>query len=202
MNFTVRTTYTKETIAALVAVSQYRSVKNRKLQRLLAKTIGVLLTVTGAAGALLFLLDFLHHLRTGRGYTFERFSPVIGAGLLLWTGLMLLLERRRLQKQREKLTKAIWNSYPDKGQETVFHFTPEAFSYKTPVSEGKYSYSVLGELFTDDAYYYLYLNNIYAYVLKHTDFIEGSPAAFAPFLTQVTGKPVRRAAGSGGKEAS
>lgn len=202
MNFTVRTTYTKETIAALVAVSQYRSVKNRKLQRLLAKTIGVLLTVTGAAGALLFLLDFLHHLRTGRGYTFERFSPVIGAGLLLWTGLMLLLERRRLQKQREKLTKAIWNSYPDKGQEAVFHFTPEAFSYKTPVSEGKYSYSVLGELFTDDAYYYLYLNNIYAYVLKHTDFIEGSPAAFAPFLTQVTGKPVRRAAGSGGKEAS
>ncbi len=202
MNFTVRTTYTKETIAALVAVSQYRSVKNRKLQRLLAKTIGVLLTVTGAAGALLFLLDFLHHLRTGRGYPFERFSPVIGAGLLLWTGLMLPLERRRLQKQREKLTKAIWNSYPDKGQETVFHFTPEAFSYKTPVSEGKYSYSVLGELFTDDAYYYLYLNNTYAYVLKHTDFIEGSPAAFAPFLTQVTGKPVRRAAGAGGKEAS
>ena len=115
---------------------------------------------------------------------------------------MLLLERRRLQKQREKLTKAIWNSYPDKGQETVFHFTPEAFSYKTPVSEGKYSYSVLGELFTDDAYYYLYLNNTYAYVLKHTDFTEGSPAAFAPFLTQVTGKPVRRAAGAGGKEAS
>lgn len=202
MNFTVRTTYTKETIAALVAVSQYRSVKNRKLQRLLAKTIGVLLTVTGAAGALLFLLDFLHHLRTGRGYTFERFSPVIGAGLLLWTGLMLLLERRRLQKQREKLTKAIWNSCPDKGQETVFHFTPEAFSYKTPVSEGKYSYSVLCELFTDDAYYYLYLNNTYAYVLRHTDFTEGSPAAFAPFLTQVTGKPVRRAAGAGGKEAS
>ena len=185
-----------------MAVSQYRSVKNRKLQRLLAKTIGVLLTVTGAAGTLLFLLDFLHHLRTGRGYTFERFSPVIGAGLLLWTGLMLLLERRRLQKQREKLTKAIWNSYPDKGQETVFHFTPEAFSYKTPVSEGKYSYSVLGELFTDDAYYYLYLNNTYAYVLRHTDFTEGSPAAFAPFLTQVTGKPVRRAAGAGGKEAS
>ena len=60
----------------------------------------------------------------------------------------------------------------------------------------------MGELFTDDAYYYLYLNNTYAYVLKHTDFTEGSPAAFAPFLTQVTGKPVRRAAGAGGKEAS
>lgn len=202
MNFTVRTTYTKETIAALVAVSQYRNVKNRRLQRLLAKTLGVLLTAVGAAGVLLFLLDFLHHLRTGRGYTFERFSPVIGAGLLLWTGLMLLWERRRLQKHREKLTGAIWNSYPDKGQETVFRFTPEDFSYKTPVSEARYSYSVLGELFTDDAYYYLYLNNTYAYVLKHTDFTEGSPAAFGPFLTQVTGKPVRRASGADGKEAS
>lgn len=80
MNFTVRTTYTKETIAALVAVSQYRNVKNRRLQRLLAKTLGVLLTAVGAAGVLLFLLDFLHHLRTGRGYTLSASPPSSARG--------------------------------------------------------------------------------------------------------------------------
>lgn len=191
MNFTVRTTYTKETIAALVAVSQYRTAEDRKLQRLLAKLIGGILTAVGAAGTVLFLLDFLHHLLSGRGYTWGRFYPILGAGVLLWTGLTLLLEERRLKRQREKLTEAIWQSYPDKGQETVFRFTPEEFSYKTAVSEAAYSYSVLKDLVTDGVHYFLYLNSTYAYVLRRSDFTQGDAAAFGSFLTRVTGRPVQ-----------
>lgn len=194
MEFTVRTTYTEETVAALVAVTQYRTVKNRKLHRLLVKVIGGIFTALGTAGAALFLLDFFYHLRGGRGYTWERFLPVLGAGLFLCTGLSLLLEGRRLRKRREKLTRTIWNSWPDKGQETVFRFTAEDFSYQTPVSEAKYSYSVLGDLVTDGAYYFLFLSNHYSYVLKYADFTQGDPAAFAPFLTRVTGRPVERVA--------
>ena len=191
MEFTVRTTYTRETVAALVAVSQRRTMDGQRFRRGLARGLGGVLAAAAAAGAVLFLLDLFHHLLSGRGYTWERFSPVLGVGMLLWTGLSLLLEGRRLRKQREKLTAAIWQSYPDKGQETLFRFTPEGFSYKTPVSEAQYSYSVLQDLAADGVYYFLFLNSTYVYVLKKTDFLQGEAEAFGSFLTRVTGRPVR-----------
>lgn len=190
MEFTVRTVYTRDTVAALVALSQRRGAENRRLRRGLVLALGVPLALLGAAGAGLFLLDLFDHLLSGRGYTWERAAPALAAGLFLWTGLTLLLEKPRLRRQREKLAEAIWKSYPDKGQETVFRFTAEDFAYQTPVSEARYSYSVLSALAEDGVYYYLYLNSTYAYVLKKADFTEGDPAAFGAFLTRVTGKTV------------
>ena len=191
MDFTVRTVYTQETVAALVALTQRRELKRRRFRRALGLAVGVPMTLLGAAGAVLFLLDLFSHLLSGRGYTWGRAAPVLAAGMLLWSGLSVLLEGPRLRRQRERLTAAIWRSYPDKGQETVFHFTAECFSYQTAVSKAQYSYAVLTALAEDGAYYYLYLNSTYAYVLKKADFVQGDPADFRAFLTRVTGKAVQ-----------
>ena len=190
MEFEVRTTYTPETVTALVAVNRARQGERFRVRaaRFIVRLCGVLFTLMG--GAALFLQGTnLFRVPRLAGVFPHSTEGMIAAAVQLGAGLALLRPRRR---QDRSTAEAIWKSYPNKELETTFSFYPEGFWYKTRVSECRYDYSVLQDVWTDGAYYFLYIDRGNAYVLKYTDFTQGDPAAFGAMLARWTGKPVRQ----------
>ena len=189
MKFEVQTTYTPETVAALVAVNRARqgTLLRVRAARVIVRLCGAFFAVVGgialiSQGADLFRVPYL------RGWFPWSTTGMIAAAVQLGIGLALLRPRRT---QDRTTAQSIWKNYPNKEMETIFTFYPEGFWYKTPVSECRYDYSVLEDLWTDGTYYFLYIHQGNAYVLKKADFTQGDPVAFGAMLSQWTGKPVQ-----------
>lgn len=189
MKFEIQTAYTFETVTALVAVNQARQGTHSRVRaaRFIVRLCGVLFTLMGAAALLLQAMD-LFHVPYLSGLFPYNIEGMFAAAVQLGMGLLLLRPRR---KQDLSTAKAIWKNYPNKEMKTVFTFYSDCFWYKTSVSECRYDYSVLQDIWTDGTYYFLYINQRDAYVLKKADFTQGDPAAFGALLSQWTGKPVQ-----------
>ena len=94
-------------------------------------------------------------------------------GMTFWALVLLVIvlaalvaAARKDQKREEQAADDIWARWPDKGAALVFYISPEDFRYQTPVSAFRYHYSVLRDLLEDDAYYFLFISEAWAYVLK------------------------------------
>ena len=175
MNFEVRTVYTRDTAAAITALG--RRQRNRR-----AWVMQVLLL---ALAGVFVVLGNLNQILVWSKPGWKE------AGMALLLAVVLISAFRKERKQEQQQVDALWARWPDKGAALDFRFTEAGFSYRTPVSECRYEYSVLRELAEDGGYFYLFITGEMAYVLKKTDFTRGAPEEFRKFLEERTGKTVQ-----------
>ncbi len=85
-----------------------------------------------------------------------------------------------------------WKKYQKRGDVFTYRFTPKSFEVHAKTSDHRYDYTLLQELWEDEGHFYLLFQSQHTpFMLNKTGFTQGDPTAFAPFLEEKTGKPIR-----------
>jgi len=124
-----------------------------------------------ASGAVLFAL-----LRQSAA----AFLPVIiGCWLLIW-------QRNRPRAHARQMAEGMRGRDPS----VLYRFSADGFHIRNAQQEGKASYRAIVNAAEDDRYYFLFINEATAHLLRKADFTLGDPAAFAAFIEDRTGLKV------------
>ena len=102
------------------------------------------------------------------------------AALILLGWLMFFMGNRRFR------SKAVWNAYPNKGEQILFRFSSDGFLSTQGHLETKVSYAGIVRLCQDSQRLYLFTSPQVAYILPKRDFIE-QVDAFREFICASTG---------------
>ena len=181
--FEIKTVYSREDLEGLydAFLSGEKSARISKKITKAASTFGAILFWAFAA------LTLISNLFTGSLYIFLiAFSMSAVIALLGW--LMFFMGNRRFR------SKAVWNAYPNKGEQILFRFSSDGFLSTQGHLETKVSYAGIVRLCQDSQRLYLFTSSQVAYILPKRDFIE-QVDAFREFRTCIHNLK-RRLAGS------
>lgn len=183
MLFQVRQVFEKKDVSAVVrAIEQRKKAVRvlRSISRICFIIIGLLLILISVSGIWSGLIGFLHG------------EEVSWVGLpleLAFLAMGLLLCFRRNNRY---LTWLSWRRYKEKGMVLTYEFYDDCFTQQTPVSSGRFDYSILEDILEDQNHYFLFVNSNTAHILRKDSFQEGDPAAFGAWLTGRLGKTIQK----------
>ena len=173
--FEIKTVYSREDLEGLydAFLSGEKSARISKKITKAASTFGAILFWAFAA------LTLISNLFTGSLYIFLiAFSMSAVIALLGW--LMFFMGNRRFR------SKAVWNAYPNKGEQILFRSSSDGFLSTQGHLETKVSYAGIVRLCQDSQRLYLFTSPQVAYILPKRDFIE-QVDAFREFICASTG---------------
>jgi hypothetical protein len=101
---------------------------------------------------------------------------IIGCWLLIW-------KRTRLKTRAKQMAESL------KGRDplVVYRFDPDGIHIKNAEQQGKASYDSIVNIAENDEYFFLFINESTAHLLRKTDFTLGDAETFAAFIEGRTG---------------
>lgn len=85
-----------------------------------------------------------------------------------------------------------WKNYKHKGIVVSFRFMDTEFWNHTSASDERCDYAVIEDVLEDKGYYFLFIGNGAAYILRKDSFTSGDPAEFRDFIAEKLGKAVKQ----------
>ena len=98
----------------------------------------------------------------------------------------------RSEPVQPRWAKRAWERWAaqDPGLRWSYRFTPAGMEMANRVSEHRFDYSQLQQLWEDGGHFYLTLDQRVWHILNKSQFTRGDPACFAAFLEERAGRPV------------
>lgn len=149
-----------------------------KLLNILSRLAGALMVVGGMANIVLSVYSTIR----GGGATMSVLLPAIFitvVGIAIFYG-----------KDTRHSGRMLWKNYDNKGGAVSYLFSPNEIKSHDRISDRKYQYSVICDIFEDDERYYLFVSAKEGLILRKDSSIPAE--GFSDFITEKTGLKINK----------